>query len=154
MGNQCQLMSLNMVWRCTKPGDDCLRVGWEKSKLWFPRLSDFLEYKGRCCRNSYRYRICYIYETVKLFQIRLSNQLSYGESENKFKAFIEYDQDWTLIAQSYFLWQSIPAWWAQWLYVRPSLGEQKIIVWLCVNSVCQSTLCESCFYPGRKPRRK
>ena len=34
-----------------------------------------------------------------------------------------------------FLWQTVSACWAQRLYVRPSMREQKIIVSLCVNSV-------------------
>ena len=154
MRNECHSKSLSMVWSCVRDGVLIVRDCWEKLKFWFLGLSRFWENMSMMYRNSYRCQICYIYETVKLNQIKLRNQLSYGESENTFKAFIEYDLDWTLIAQSYFLWQSIPAWWAQWLYVRPSLREKKIIVWLCVNSVCQSTLCESCFYPGRKPRRK
>lgn len=103
-------------------------------------------------RNSYRYRKCHIYETVKLNQIE--RKLSCGESDKRFKAFTEHGLDWTLIAQSYFLWQPANAWWAQQLYVRPSQREKQIIVWLCVNSVYQSTVSKSCFYPGRTPRRK
>ena len=33
--------------------------------------------------------------------------------------------------------------------MRPSQREKRIIVWLCVNSVCKSTVCKSCSYPGR-----
>ena len=145
---------LNMVWSHSKYGTLIRRDSWENIKSLILGLSRFGRIETIFYRNSYRSPKCHIYETVKLNQIKLSNQLSYGESENIFKAFIEHDLDWTLIAQSYFLWQRTPAWWAQRLYVRPSLREQKIIVWLCVNSVCQSTLCESCFYPGRKPSRK
>lgn len=61
-------------------------------------------------RNSYRYRKCHIYETVKLNQIELSNQFDYSESEKRFKAFTEHDLGWSLIAQSYFLWQRATAW--------------------------------------------
>ena len=42
-------------------------------------------------RNSYRYLKCHIYETVKLNQIKLSNQFNYSESEKRFKTFIEHD---------------------------------------------------------------
>jgi hypothetical protein len=120
-------------------------------KILFWGLSHFSYFSQHYYRNSYGYRKCYIYETVKLNQIKLSDQFNCGEREYIFKAFIEHDLVWTLVAQSYFLWQRTSAWWAQRLYVRPSLREKEIIVWLCVNSVCQSTLCESCFYPGRKP---
>ncbi len=82
-----------MVGPCTKWEDHCFTLGCEKLKFPFPRLSRFGEIERWFLRNSYGCRICYIYETVKLNQIKLSNQLSYGESENKFKAFIEYDLD-------------------------------------------------------------
>jgi hypothetical protein len=125
-----------------------------KIKFWFLGLSHFRDSYNSIIATLTDIENSIYMKTVKLNQIELSNQLNCGESENIFKAFIEHDLDWTLIAQSYFLWQRTPAWWAQWLYVRPSLREKEIIVWLCVNSVCQSTLCESCFYPGRKPWRK
>jgi hypothetical protein len=70
-----------------------LRVHGDTAKILIPGLSHFQEVRGVFHRNSYGSRICYIYETVKLNQIKLSNQLSYGESENRFKAFIEYDLD-------------------------------------------------------------
>lgn len=39
-------------------------------------------------RNSYRYRFCHIYETVKLNRIELSNRPNCDESEKRFKALI------------------------------------------------------------------
>ena len=42
-------------------------------------------------RNSYRCRKYHIYETVKLNQIEMRNQIDYSESEKRFKAFIEHD---------------------------------------------------------------
>jgi len=44
-------------------------------------------------RNSYGYRKSHIYETVKLNQTKLSNQLSCGEREKTFKALIDHDID-------------------------------------------------------------
>ena len=41
--------------------------------------------KSSIYRNSYRYRKCLIYETVKLNQIKLSNQFNYSESEKDLK---------------------------------------------------------------------
>lgn len=92
-------------------GDEEREELWED--LWFWYLVIFPDFTILDIRNSYAYRKSHIYETVKLNEIKLSNQLNYGERENKFKAFIEHDLDWTLVAQSYFLWQRATAWWAQ-----------------------------------------
>ena len=82
-------------------------------KLLFVGLSRFGRIWNKLYRNSYGYRKSHIYETVKLNQTKLSNQPSCGEREKTFKALIDHDIDWTLIAQSYFLWQRTTAWWAQ-----------------------------------------
>jgi hypothetical protein len=64
--------------------------------LGFPGLRDFAKSVLSYSRNSYRYRICHIYETVKLNQIE--HKFNYSESEKRFKAFIEHGLVWTLIA--------------------------------------------------------
>lgn len=61
------------------------------SKRWFLGLRDFREIREFNSRNSYRCLKCHIYETVKLNQIELSNQINYSESEKRYKAFIEHD---------------------------------------------------------------
>ena len=63
---------------------DCLREGNEgKPKLRV--LSEFRKKGGQPYRSSYRYRICYIYEIVKLNQIKLSNQFNYSEVKKDLK---------------------------------------------------------------------
>jgi len=54
----------------------------------FPGLGHFAKSELSYSRNSYRYRICHIYETVKLNQI--GRKFGYSESEKRFKAFIEH----------------------------------------------------------------
>lgn len=61
------------------------------SEAWFLGLSRFGVLVGSSYRNSYRYRICHIYETVKLNQIGL--KFNYSESEKRFKAFTEHGID-------------------------------------------------------------
>jgi hypothetical protein len=60
-------------------------------KRWVPGLRDFEKSEKSLLRNSYRSVKCHIYETVKLNQIELSNQINYSESEKRYKAFIEHD---------------------------------------------------------------
>jgi hypothetical protein len=63
-------------------------------ELWkFYYFGDFVvwKYSELSARNSYGYRKSHIYETVKLNQTKLSNQLSCGEREKTFKALIDHD---------------------------------------------------------------
>ena len=53
-----------------------------------------------------------------------------------------------------FLWQTVSACWAQRLYVRPSLREQKIIVSLCVNSVWPSIRAQILLLPWANAREE
>lgn len=61
-----------------------------RPKRWVPGLRDFAKSEKSQPRNSYRSVKCHIYETVKLNQIELSNQINYSESEKRYKAFIEH----------------------------------------------------------------
>lgn len=78
------------------PPQHCYHASIEKSicagkESWFPGLRRLRELGVYYSRNSYRYRISHIYETVKLNQIE--QMFNYSESEIRFKAFIEHGLD-------------------------------------------------------------
>lgn len=81
---------------------------WRAQNRSFRVLRRFPRVDGYMYRNSYRIEISHLYEAVSLNQIEL--MFNYSESETRFKAFIEHGLGWTLIAQSYFLWQPANAW--------------------------------------------
>lgn len=84
---------------CETEGDCVLRTV-KLGLSHFNRIRSFLN------RNSYRYRKYHIYETVKLNQIKLSNQFNYSESEKRFKAFIDNDLAWALIATQHIFYDN------------------------------------------------
>jgi len=67
------------------------RQGGELRTFYYFRDFVVWEKGGFSARNSYGYRKSHIYETVKLNQTKLSNQLSCGEREKTFKALIDHD---------------------------------------------------------------